>query len=435
MNVDDSNRMYSILKPLGFKRIDDSTTADVVILNTCHIREKAAEKFYSELGRINALQKKLNKKIIIIAAGCTAQAEGEEIFKRAPFVDIVVGPQSLHSLPELLTKVYRKQGKAINLDFTPIEKFDYLPEERIVEKEEVTAFLSIQEGCDKFCTFCCVPYTRGPEYSRTVEKIYREAMYLVSKGVKEITLLGQNVNAYHGKHQNVTWSLGKLLKYLNTIQGLERIRYTTSHPLDMHRELYEAHASCEKLMPFIHLPVQSGADRILRRMNRKHTVEEYLAIIDKMRRFVPNIAFSSDFIVGFPGETEEDFMATLRLVERVGYAQAYSFKYSPRPGTPGAEFPQQIAEEVKSERLQRLQALLHTQQIQYNQACIGKTMPVLFDRRHKNKQQIIGKTPYMQSVHTEEKELFGTAAYFKINKAHIHFLSGERVSQAACTYV
>ncbi|MGL9718861.1 MAG: tRNA (N6-isopentenyl adenosine(37)-C2)-methylthiotransferase MiaB [Wolbachia sp.] len=397
MNVYDSVLMENIIKPLGFNVVGDVEKADLVILNTCHIRKKAAEKLYSELGKIRSSRE--NKETTIVVAGCVAQAEGEEVFRRAPFVDIVVGPQSIATLPELIAKASRSKGHAINTDFPEVAKFDKLPDEYYGNSQGSSAFLSIQEGCDKFCTFCVVPYTRGAEYSRPVSKIFREALKLVANGAKEINLLGQNVNAYHGECAGEVWDLGKLISHIAKIEKLERIRYTTSHPRDMHESLYLAHAEEPKLMPFVHLPVQSGSNKILRAMNRKHTAEEYLEIIDKLRKLKPEIEFSSDFIVGFPGETEKDFEETMELVEKVKYAQAYSFKYSPRPGTPGAERKDQVPEEVKTERLLRLQKLISAQQLEFNQSVVGKTIPVLFsDKKGKRRNQIIGKSPCMQSV-------------------------------------
>ncbi|KAF5269089.1 hypothetical protein FQR65_LT19236 [Abscondita terminalis] len=402
MNVYDSVLMENIVKPLGFNVVSDAEQADLVILNTCHIREKAAEKLYSELGRIHSSRKEMT----IVVAGCVAQAEGEEVFRRAPFVDIVVGPQSIAALPELIVKASRSKGHVINTDFPEVAKFDKLPDECYGNSQGSSAFLSIQEGCDKFCTFCVVPYTRGAEYSRPVNEIFREVLKLVANGANEINLLGQNVNAYHGECEGEVWDLGKLISHIAKIEKLERIRYTTSHPRDMHESLYLAHTEEPKLMPFVHLPVQSGSNKILRVMNRKHTAEEYLEIIDRFRKLKPEIEFSSDFIVGFPGETEKDFEETMKLVEKVKYAQAYSFKYSPRPGTPGAERKDQVPEEVKTERLLRLQKLISKQQLELNQSMVGKTIPALFsDKKGKHQNQIIGKSPYMQSVCIDDPEV------------------------------
>ncbi|MDG7056456.1 MAG: tRNA (N6-isopentenyl adenosine(37)-C2)-methylthiotransferase MiaB [Wolbachia endosymbiont of Meromenopon meropis] len=397
MNVYDSILMKNIIKHLGFDLVSEPKKADLVILNTCHIREKAADKVYSELGRIYSLLK--DKKAIIVVAGCVAQAEGEEVFKRAPFVDIVVGPQNIATLPELIVKASRSKSHLINTDFPESIKFDKLQNEYCSDDQGSSAFLSVQEGCDKFCTFCVVPYTRGAEHSRPVNEIFREALKLVENGAKEINLLGQNVNAYRGKCEGEVWNLGKLINHLAKIEKLKRIRYTTSHPRDMHESLYLSHAREPKLMPFIHLPVQSGSNRILRVMNRKYTVEEYLEIIHKLRKLKPEIEFSSDFIVGFPGETEKDFDETIKIVEKVKYVQAYSFKYSPRPGTPGAERRDQVPEKIKTERFLRLQKLINSQRLRFNQSMIGKIIPVLFgSKKGKHQSQIIGKSQYMQSV-------------------------------------
>ncbi|AHX04730.1 tRNA-i(6)A37 thiotransferase enzyme MiaB [Ehrlichia japonica] len=426
MNVYDSLIMENIIKPLGFTVVSEPSEADIVILNTCHIREKASEKLYSELGRIRKIQE--NKNLTIVVAGCVAQAEGEEIFERAPFVDIVVGPQSIHTLPELIIKARRIKKQVINIDFPVISKFDVIPVEEYTKNQETSAFISVQEGCNKFCTFCVVPYTRGEEYSRTVEAIFNEALVLSDSGIKEITLIGQNVNAYHGTYKGCEWDLGKLIQYLAKIPSIERIRYTTSHPRDMHQSLYEAHGLEAKLMPFIHLPVQSGSDRILKKMNRRHTAEEYINIINNLRKQRSDIAFSSDFIVGFPGETEEDFEHTIQLVKEVKFSQAYSFKYSPRPGTPSAEYANQIPEEVKSQRILRLQELLREQQIAFNRNMIGQTCPVLFsNKKGKFDNQIIGKTPYMQScyINTDNpSQFYNSISCIKIIDAHQNSLTG-----------
>jgi len=411
MNVYDSGRMADVLAPLGFSQAEDYIDSDMVVLNTCHIREKASEKIYSELGRIRQekeRRKKLGGDMIIAVAGCVAQAEGHEIFSRAPFVDIVVGPQSYHRLPELVAKVEshgaRGNGLAIDLDFPEVSKFDLLP---APSGGGVSEFLSIQEGCDQFCTFCVVPYTRGAEYSRNVPEIYREALTLTQNGAIELTLLGQNVNAYHGLGlDGETINLAKLIRHLAKIPALKRIRYTTSHPLDMDDELIALHGAEEKLMPFLHLPVQSGSDAILKAMNRKHDVGYYRKVIEKLRRARPDIAFSSDFIVGFPGETDEDFAATMGLVEEIGYAQAYSFKYSPRPGTPAADKETQVPEAVKDERLQQLQELISHQQRKFNESFVGRETEVLFDRKGKYHGQIMGRSPWMQSVHVKDGEAY-----------------------------
>jgi tRNA-2-methylthio-N6-dimethylallyladenosine synthase len=428
MNVYDSIRMQDVLSPFGFEITDTHEDANVVILNTCNIREKAAEKVYSELGRILPFknkQKATGSNMIIVVAGCVGQAEGEEIFKRAPFVDIVVGPQSYYTLPDLIGNILRGEKKAINLEFSSEKKFDYLPEEST--SQGVSAFLSVQEGCDKFCTFCIVPYTRGAEFSRPVAEVYREAVRLSEQGVKEITLLGQNVNAYHGMGpEDKTWSLAKLIKHVARIEGIKRIRYTTSHPRDMDDELIEAHGTEPKLMPYLHLPVQSGSDKILKAMNRRHTAEDYLKIIEKLRIAKPDIAFSSDFIVGFPGETEQDFLDTMNLVKQVGYAQCYSFKYSPRPGTPAAEHEVQVPEEAKAERLAELQKLLYEQQTQFNKNSVGLVMEVLFDKLGREEGQVVGKTPYMQSIHVDNAaDYLGKLIDVKITDVKTNSLSGK----------
>ncbi|MFI4983625.1 MAG: tRNA (N6-isopentenyl adenosine(37)-C2)-methylthiotransferase MiaB [Rickettsiales bacterium] len=426
MNVYDSVKMEELLKPHGYEMTLNSKEADLVILNTCHIREKAAEKVYSELGRI---KKNSTKKRTIAVAGCVAQAEGEEIFRRAPYVDLVVGPQSYQNLPELLAKVARNDKRVIDLDFPEDSKFDQIGGE--IKHQGIAAFLSVQEGCDKFCHFCVVPYTRGAEYSRTVSEVRREAIKLVAMGAKELTLLGQNVSGYHGlADDSNTWSLGKLIKNLAQIDGLERIRYMTSHPRDMvDEELFEVHAREPKLMPFLHLPIQAGSNRTLEAMNRKHTREFYLELIAKFRKARPDMAFSSDFIVGFPGETEEDFQETMKIVEEVGYSQCYSFKYSPRPGTPAAVSADQVLEEVKSERLQRLQALIIRKQMEFNQACVGKTLPVLFVDQAKKDGQIQGKSPYMQTVVVEGggSALYGQTREVLITRAGQNSIQGELV--------
>lgn len=405
MNVYDSARMADVMAPLGYALTQDASDADLVILNTCHIREKAEEKVYSDLGRMHKKHKRSgsDKKQLIAVGGCVGQAEGEEIIRRAPYVDMVFGPQNYHNLPEMVTKAIRSGGGVVNLDFPAEPKFDFLPEQSLPQGH--SAFLSVQEGCDKFCTFCVVPYTRGAEYSREGNAIIAEAKKLVRQGAVEITLLGQNVNAYHGKGDDgKDWSLGRLIRELAKIKDLKRIRYTTSHPLDMNDDLIAAHGEVEQLMPFLHLPVQSGSDNVLARMNRKHKAGFYLSVIEKLRAVRRDIAFSSDFIVGFPGETDIDFAATMKLVETVGYAQAYSFKYSPRPGTPAALDKTQVLEEVKNERLVELQALIVHQQVAFNRFTVGKVMPVLFDRKGKFEGQLLGKSPYMQSVHMRDAE-------------------------------
>ena len=427
MNVYDSGKMADIMKPLGYSVSETHEDADVIVLNTCHIREKAAEKLYSDLGRVKPSKDRrwsIGKRTTIVVAGCVAQAEGEEVFRRAPFVDVVVGPQSYHTLPDLVMKSARDRRTSA-LEFVENEKFDSLGEAQ--DLVGPSAFLTIQEGCDKFCTFCVVPYTRGAEYSRPVPEIYREALNLVSRGAKEINLLGQNVNAYHGKGlDGDVWNLGKLIKHLAKIKGLERIRYSTSHPRDMHEELYDAHANEPKCMPYVHLPVQSGSDNILKAMNRKHTADEYRKIIDRLRKTRPDMAFSSDFIVGFPGETDADFKQTMKLVEDVFYAQCYSFTYSPRPGTPAADHEDHIPKDVKNARLQELQALLRKQQGEFNESCVGKTLPVLFEKPGRKPGQLIGKSPYLQSVHVSAPEnMIGQIADIYMSKRKPNSLMGE----------
>lgn len=428
MNVYDSQQMENLLHPHGYTPIETADDADIVILNTCHIREKAADRMYSELGRIRKLKSKRQEQgdnMIITVAGCVGQAEGEEIFRRAPYVDIVVGPQSYTTLPDLISKIKRDNTNLINLDFTEEGKFDQLPANE--NHQSATTFLSVQEGCDKFCTFCVVPYTRGAEFSRPVHKIYREALSLVARGAIELQLLGQNVNAFHGADEDGNiWNLGKLITHLSQIKGLERIRYTTSHPRDMHPELYDAH-KIDKVMPYVHLPVQSGSDKILAKMNRKHRRDEYFKIIDKLRDIRPDVAFSSDFIVGFPGETEQDFEDTMDLVRRVKYAQCYSFKYSPRPGTPGANMEDHVPEDIKTERLVRLQALLNEQQLEFNQQMLGMTLPVLFDHHGKFENQLIGRTPYMQALRLDNAGdiKVGDLVNMKVTGAFANSLLGE----------
>lgn len=427
MNAYDSMRMADVMRPIGYEGSNTPDDADMVILNTCHIREKAAEKMYSELGRLRRLKEQKQShgnRMILAVAGCVGQAEGEEIFRRAPYVDVVVGPQSYQSLPDLVGKVQRDSGHAIKLEFED-DKFDTLPEQS--GQQCASAFLSIQEGCDKFCTFCVVPYTRGAEYSRPVPDIYREAMTMVAKGAKEITLLGQNVNAFHGEAEGKTWSLGQLIEHLSTIHGLERLRYSTSHPRDMHDVLYEQHATNPKVMPFLNLPVQSGSNRILDAMNRKHTRETYFKIIERLKEGRPDMQFSTDLIVGFPGETDADFDDTMDLVQRVGYSQAYSFKYSPRPGTPGADMDNQVDEPIKDKRLQTLQALIQKQQLSFNQSCVGKTLEVLFDRKGRHEGQLVGRSPYMQSVHViaQDENLLGKIIPISITEATANSLKGK----------
>ncbi|QFT34797.1 (Dimethylallyl)adenosine tRNA methylthiotransferase MiaB [Labrenzia sp. THAF82] len=409
MNVYDSERMTDVLAPEGFKATDDMEDADLVILNTCHIREKAAEKVYSELGRIRKVKEarsKSGKEMMVGVAGCVAQAEGEEISRRAPIVDLVVGPQSYHQLPELLSKA-RQGSKIVETEFDIDAKFNHLSAnaEKPVLKRPPSAFLTVQEGCDKFCTFCVVPYTRGAEVSRSVAQIVTEAERMASAGVREVTLLGQNVNAFHGEAQDgTTWGLGKLLRRLSEIDGLDRLRYTTSHPRDMDDDLIDAHRDLKTLMPYLHLPVQSGSDKILKSMNRRHTRDDYFRLIDRIREATPDIALSGDFIVGFPGETDQDFEDTMDLIRRVEYGSAFSFKYSQRPGTPGATMDDQVPEDLKSERLAQLQALVSEQQKAFNASRLGMTCDVLLEKKGRNPGQLVGKSPWLQPVQLDAPE-------------------------------
>ena len=427
MNVYDSERMTEALGSHGYAVTEDATDADLVVLNTCHIREKAAEKVYSDLGRyrdIKIERQAAGKDTVVAVTGCVAQAEGAEIVARAPLVDLVIGPQAYHRLPDLISKARTERRQIVDTEFPDEDKFKQLPARR--GPRAASAFLTVQEGCDKFCTFCVVPYTRGMEMSRPVEQVVAEARRLVEDGVREITLLGQNVNAYHGEGSDGRpWSLAELLARLSDIPMLERLRYTTSHPRDMGDDLIEAHRDLPKLMPYLHLPVQAGADRILAAMNRKHTAAEYLSIIDRIRAARPDIALSTDIIVGFPGETEGEFRETLELIREVGFAQAYSFKYSPRPGTPASNMDDQVPEQVKTERLQQLQALLQSQQIQFNSGCVGKVFPVLFERLGRRSGQLIGRSPYLQSVHADaEPSLLGRILNVEISGAGTNSLAG-----------
>ena len=430
MNVYDSQRMRDVLAPIGYGITDSADDADMVILNTCHIREKAAEKVYSELGRIRQTKDKREAAgaapMTVAVAGCVAQAEGAEIMRRAPVVDMVLGPQTYHKLPQMIAQLARDSGDILETDFNTVEKFDELSIERHVDG--FAAFVTIQEGCDKFCTFCVVPYTRGAEVSRPVVQIVAEIRALAAKGVKEITLLGQNVNAYHGlADDGSTWGLGPLIKHLALIGGIERLRFTTSHPRDMDDDLIAAHSKQSKLMPYLHLPLQSGSDKILKAMNRGHTFAHYRDLIARIRAARPDIALSSDFIVGFPGETEEDFEDTLRAVDEIGYGSAFSFKYSVRPGTPGASLQGQVPEEVKSARLKRLQDLLARQQTEFNQSLIGKTLPVLVENvSEKTPGQLFGRAEYLQGTHFDGgPELVGSIVQVKITDAGRNSLSGE----------
>lgn len=414
MNVYDSERMNDVLEPEGYKATQCLEDADLVILNTCHIREKAAEKVYSELGRIRKVKEeraRAGKTTTVGVAGCVAQAEGEEISRRAPIVDLVFGPQSYHRLPDLLRQA--GQGmKVVETAFDIDEKFDRLSQHTASTraKRPPAAFVTVQEGCDKFCTFCVVPYTRGAEVSRSVAQIVEEAERLAASGVREITLLGQNVNAWHGEGPGgAVWGLGRLLHRLSEIEGLDRLRYTTSHPRDMDSDLIEAHRTLKTLMPYLHLPVQSGSDKILASMNRKHTRDEYLRVIDRIREACPDIALSCDFIVGFPGETDQDFEDTMDLIRQVGYGSAFSFKYSQRPGTPGALMKDQIAEDVKTARLAALQELISSQTKAFNASRLGMTCDVLLERKGRNPGQLVGKSPWLQAVQLDaSEEMIGT---------------------------
>jgi tRNA-2-methylthio-N6-dimethylallyladenosine synthase len=427
MNVYDSARMTELLAPLGFVETAAMEDADLILLNTCHIREKAAEKVYSDLGRIRQVKgarQDAGKDTLVTVAGCVAQAEGAEIVKRAPVVDLVIGPQSYHQLGALLHRS-RQEGRAIvETGFPDDDKFRHLPERAAVAG--VTAFVTVQEGCDKFCTFCVVPYTRGAEFSRPVADVEAEARRLIASGVREISLLGQNVNAYHGLGPDrQQWSLARLIRRLARIEGLERLRYTTSHPRDVTEDLIAAHRDEPKLMPSLHLPFQSGDDRILAAMNRKHTAADYLDLVRRIRIARPDIALSTDIIVGFPGESEVAFQATLDLVEKVGFAQAYSFNYSPRPGTPAATLGDQVPETVKTERLYRLQAVLERQQAEFNSRCVGKTMRVLFERKGRHSGQIAGRSPYMQAVHADgDAQLIGRVVNVEIAGVEANSLRG-----------
>lgn len=468
MNVYDSDRMQDLMENVGYETVDSPDGADMVIINTCHIREKASEKLFSDLGRIRPHKNKKaenGEQMIVAVAGCVAQAEGEEIFKRSNVVDIIVGPESYQTLPDLVGKAIREKKKQINLDFIPNNKFDVLREltdlnnsslegnltkemsfalqnslKGRVKTKSPSEFVTVQEGCDKFCTFCVVPYTRGAEYSREVSKIIDDAKRLADQGVLEIYLLGQNVNAYHGLDENGNAAtLARLIEEIAKIDAVKRIRYTTSHPRDMSDDLLAAHKNIEKLMPFLHLPIQSGSNAVLKGMNRKHTRQDYFKIIEKLRKSRPDIGLSSDFIVGFPGETDQDFEDTMDLVRKIGFTQCYSFKYSPRPGTPAANAKVQIEESVKDQRLAELQKLLTEQQVDFNKKAEGQTMPVLFEREApksgrssssiskegeaRSKIQLWGKSPYLQSVivdvnsESEAAKYFGKISDVKILKA------------------
>lgn len=422
MNVYDSERMIESFQGKGYTQTDNINQADMILLNTCHIREKAAEKVYSELGRLKTLKAE-NPNLKIGVAGCVAQAEGQEIINRQPIVDLVVGPQAYHRLPSLIDKVHENK-KALDTDFPVEDKFLHLPK-RPLSKRGPSAFLTVQEGCDKFCSFCVVPYTRGVEVSRDPTRVVKEAKELVSRGVREVTLLGQNVNAYHGEAEGHSWSLTRLIEELSTIQDLLRIRFTTSHPNDMDEELISAFGTHEKLMPYLHLPVQSGSDRILKAMNRKHTSQSYKQIIKLLRSIRPDLLLSGDFIVGFPGETDLDFQETLDLVREVKFGQAYSFRYSARPGTPAAE-KDAVPKEIAVERLHKLQALLTIQQKEVQSNMVGKTLSVLFEKPGRKVGQLIGKSEYLHAVHVvAPTEFIGTVKSVKVVESLTNSLSGE----------
>ena len=425
MNVYDSARMADLLTPLGYATTETAEDADLVILNTCHIREKAAEKVYSDIGRLRPAReakRDAGGRMLLAVAGCVAQAEGGEIKARAPEVDIILGPQTYHRLPEMVARASRQHAVVLDTDFPAEAKFDFLPETNVAPG--VSAFLSIQEGCDKFCTFCVVPYTRGAEYSRPADAIVAEARRLVKLGAREITLLGQNVNAYHDGE----YGLGRLIRSVAEIPGLARIRYTTSHPRDVDDELIEAHRDVEKLMPFLHLPVQSGSDKILDAMNRRHTADDYRLIVDRLRTARPDLALSSDFIAGFPGESDEDFDATMALVRDVAFAQAFSFKYSARPGTPATSMKNQVPDAVKAARLDALQGLLTAQQRAFNRAAVGRDMTVLFEKPGRHPGQLVGRSPYLQAVHADASDdLIGTVAPVRVTALGANSLAGEIV--------
>jgi len=422
MNVYDSERMAGALAGAGYEATDSAEDADLILLNTCHIREKAAEKVYSELGRLKPL-KAARPDLRIGVAGCVAQAEGAEIMRRQPLVDLVVGPQAYHRLPAMVAEA-RAGAKPLDTEFPAEDKFDHLPAPTKAARGP-TAFLTVQEGCDKFCAFCVVPYTRGAEASRPAAKVLSEARALVAAGVREITLLGQNVNAWHGvAPDGGTWGLGRLIRELAAIEGLLRIRYTTSHPNDMAEDLISAHAEVPALMPYLHLPVQSGSDRVLKAMNRRHTAEDYLRLIARIRAARPDILLSGDFIVGFPGETEQDFADTLALVEAVGYGQAYSFRYSPRPGTPAAERTE-VPAEVAADRLARLQALLGAQQRAAQEAMVGREVGVLFEKAGREAGQLVGKSDHLHAVHVDAPaEMLGRLARVRVVKSAPNSLAG-----------
>jgi tRNA-2-methylthio-N6-dimethylallyladenosine synthase len=435
MNVYDSDRMADALAPHGYVPVSVMEDADLVVLNTCHIREKASEKVFSELGRLRELRdekRAVGQDLMIGVAGCVAQAEGDEIVRRAPSVDLVFGPQSYHRLPELIARAHNG-AKVVDTDFPEEDKFEHLPaaKREVTLARGLTAFLTVQEGCDKFCSFCVVPYTRGSEVSRPLAQVLAEARNLADAGVRELTLLGQNVNAYHGDDKGRVVGLGELCHRLADIPGIARIRYTTSHPLDMGDDLIEAHRDLEALMPYLHLPVQSGSDRILKAMNRRHTRAEYMRVIERIRDARPDLALSGDFIVGFPGETEADFADTLAIARDVGYASAFTFKYSSRPGTPGATMDEQVDEAVKVERLARLNAQIAAQTQAFAESCVGRILPVLIDKPGRNAGQVGGRSPYLQAVHMDgPTRLIGQIVPVEIVARGNNSLAGKIVTDA-----
>ncbi|WP_439573414.1 tRNA (N6-isopentenyl adenosine(37)-C2)-methylthiotransferase MiaB [Phreatobacter sp.] len=436
MNVYDSQRMADVMGAEGYREVATPEEADLILLNTCHIRERAAEKVYSELGRMRVIKdaaRDSGRQVVIGVAGCVAQAEGEEIVRRARVVDLVVGPQSYHRLPDLVARAAVRPG-VVDTEFPAEDKFNHLPDapEAKTRARGLTAFVTVQEGCDKFCTFCVVPYTRGAEVSRPVERVVADVARLAEAGVREITLLGQNVNAYHGLGPDgAEWTLARLLRRLADVPGIARLRYTTSHPREMTEDLVEAHRDLPALMPYLHLPVQAGSDTVLARMNRKHTRADYLRLIDRVRSARPDIAITSDFIVGFPGESDADFEATLDIVRRVGFATAYSFAYSQRPGTPGATMDGQVPETVKTERLHALQALIKAGEQAFQTSLVGTTLDVLFEKTGRNPGQMVGRSPYLVPVQvTGPSSLAGTIAPVRIIGTKTHSLDGAMLGES-----
>lgn len=431
MNVYDSSRIADMLKNEGYEEAKKQEDADLVLFNTCHIREKAAEKLFSDLGRAREIAEERlenGKKTVIGVAGCVVQAEDEQIVKRAPFVDFAVGPQMYYKIPQMLKDIERKKGHAglVDTEFSADSKFDFLPENKA---QGVCSYLAVQEGCNNFCTYCVVPYTRGAEYSRPVAEILKEAKRLIATGTLELNLLGQNVNSYHGEDENgKERDLAYLLRRVAELDGLKRLRYTTSYPADVNDDLIACHRDLKVLMPYLHLPIQSGSDKILKAMNRRHTSGDYLRIVEKLQEANPDLRMSSDFIVGFPGETDEDFQATLDVVNKVKYIQAFSFKYSRRAGTPAAIMPNQVEEKVKKERLNILQNLLFSYQEAFNKSCVGKVMPVLFEQKGRHKGQLIGRTPYMQNLHIEtESDNINKIIDVEVTEATTNSLSGKEI--------